>query len=227
MLFGKILEEDQLKCMVWDIERGVPAVSLPYPWQTDTCIGSWHYNRDLYEKGHYKSARTVVHMLADIVSKNGNLLLSVPVRGDGSIDEKEERILGEIAAWMDVNHEAIYATRPWKTFGEGPASEGVALSAQGFNEGKGRPFTAADVRYTASKDEKTVYVIVLGVPTETLRLAALGKLKAGATISKIARFGSGEAVGWRQQEDAAEIDPGLAAPAGSPALVYRVEFQSR
>lgn len=71
--------------MVWDIERGMPPTLLPFPWQTDTCIGSWHYQRELYDRDRYKSAATVIHMLADIVSKNGNLLLSVPVRGDGTI----------------------------------------------------------------------------------------------------------------------------------------------
>src|SRR6185503_10273440 len=98
VLFGKILNDEQLKTMVWDIERGVPDRTLPFAWQTDTCIGDWHYNRRVYERNGYKSAKTVVHMLADIVSKNGNLLLNVPVRGDGSIDEKEQAVLEDIAA---------------------------------------------------------------------------------------------------------------------------------
>ncbi len=220
VLFGKILDAQQRRCLTWDIERGVPATILTFAWQTDTCLGDWHYDRALYERSGYKSARTVIHLLADIVSKNGNLLLNVPVRGDGSIDEKEVAILEEIAAWMAVNHEAIYATRPWKVFGEGPASEGVELTGQGFNEGKGKPFTAADVRYTASKDGRTLYIIVLGTPTEPLRLAALGRGSAGAAIRSLTLLGSGAAADWSQDETALTLVPPASLPA-TAALVFK------
>ena len=92
------------------------------PWQTDTCIGSWHYKRSRFEQHHYKTAQQVMHMLIDIVSKNGNLMLNIPVRGDGTIDDDEVKVLEGIAAWMAVNGEGIYATRPWKVFGEGPTT---------------------------------------------------------------------------------------------------------
>lgn len=162
---GKILDAEQRKTMVWDVERGASNEIEALPWQTCTCIGNWHYDRPLYERNGYKSAQTVIHALADVVSKNGNLLLSVPVRGNGTIDEKEQKIVEEIAAWMSQYGECIYATRPWKIFGEGPALENVApLSAQGFNEGKGKPFTGQDIRFTAKGD--TLYAIPLGAPTE-------------------------------------------------------------
>ncbi|MDQ3812678.1 MAG: alpha-L-fucosidase, partial [Armatimonadota bacterium] len=174
VLFGKILNDDQRQALVWDIERGVPANGLPFAWQTDTCIGGWHYSRSLYERNGYKSAKTVVHMLADIVSKNGNLLLNIPVRGDGSIDEKEEKVLEGIAAWMDVNKECIFGTHPWKVFGEGPASAGAALAAQGFNEGKGKPFGAQDFRFTTRGN--TLYVIAFGWPqNKQLTIRTLAK----------------------------------------------------
>src|SRR6185503_21363895 len=80
---GKWLSEMQRRALVYDIERGKAHDILPQPWQTDTCIGSWHYDRGIYERKHYKSAASVVRMLADIVSKNGNLMLSVPLRRDG------------------------------------------------------------------------------------------------------------------------------------------------
>ncbi len=222
VIFGKILNDEQRKALVWDIERGVPATTLPYAWQTDTCLGGWHYDRSVYEKDRYKSARTVIHMLADIVSKNGNLLLNVPVRGDGSIDEKEVAILEEISAWMAVNGEAIYATRPWKVFGEGPASSGVELTAQGFNEGKGKPFTAADVRYTASKDGRTVYVIAMGVPTEPLRLAALGKAAGVSGVAAVRLLRGGGTVTWEQGDDALVIGPVEGTPAVEAAIVFKV-----
>ncbi len=127
VVFAKILTDDQKNALVWDVEKGVPDTIQEKPWQTCTCLGAWHYDRSIYERDRYKSVRTVVHMLIDIVSKNGNMLLSVPQRGDGSIDEKERKILEEIAAWMVVNSEGIYGTRPWKIFGEGPVAEGSTL----------------------------------------------------------------------------------------------------
>jgi alpha-L-fucosidase len=152
VITGKILDEKQRKAMVWDIERGQANDIQPLPWQTDTCIGDWHYDRGLYERNGYKTAKTVIQTLVDIVSKNGNLMLNIPVRGDGSIDEKERKIVEEIGMWMKVNSESIYGTRPWKIFGEGPAQQAEAkLSGPGFNEGKGKSFTHEDIRF-ATKD---------------------------------------------------------------------------
>jgi len=160
---GKILDENQRKAMVWDIERGQANEIQPLPWQTDTCIGGWHYDRGLYERNGYKTAKTVIQTLVDIVSKNGNLMLNIPVRGDGTIDEKERKVVEGITAWMKVNSESIYATRPWKIFGEGPAQEAVAqLNAQGFNEGKGKPFTHEDIRFATKGD--VLYATAMGWP---------------------------------------------------------------
>ena len=221
VLFGKVLDDDQRRAMVWDIERGVPAVSLPQAWQTDTCLGDWHYRRSIYEEGKYKSAKTVVQMLADIVSKNGNLLLNVPVRGDGTIDDKEETILQGIAAWMDVNKECIFDTRPWKVFGEGPASDGAPITAQGFNEGKGKAFTAEDVRYTTKGD--ALYVIVFGRPAQALQLKHLGAAAEGlgAKPAKIERLGSSAPVKWSQTADALTLEPGD-LPADAHTVVYKI-----
>jgi alpha-L-fucosidase len=162
---GKILDEHQRKAMVWDIERGQANDIQPLPWQTDTCIGGWHYERGIYERNGYKTAKTVIQTLVDIVSKNGNLMLNIPVRGDGSIDEKERKVVEEIGAWMKVNSESIYGTRPWKIFGEGPAQQAAAaLNAQGFNEGKGKAFTHEDIRFATKGD--TLYATALGWPED-------------------------------------------------------------
>ena len=158
---GKILDEKQRKAMVWDIERGQANDIQPLPWQTDTCIGGWHYDRGLYERNEYKTAKTVIQTLVDIVSKNGNLMLNVPVRGDGSIDEKERMIVQEIGQWMKANGESIYGTRPWKIFGEGPAQQQVSeLSGPGFNEGKG--FSSEDIRFTTKGE--ILYATAMGWP---------------------------------------------------------------
>lgn len=160
---GKILNEQQRKCMVWDIERGQSNSIEPLPWQTDTCIGSWHYNKPIFDNHRYKSAKTVVHTLVDVVSKNGNLMLSVPVKGNGTIDSDERKIVEEIGRWMKANSESIYDTRPWTIFGEGPALENTApLSAQGFNEGKGKPMEAQDIRFVVKGD--VLYATVMGWP---------------------------------------------------------------
>ena len=90
---GKKLDEDQRKAMVWDIERGQANDIQPMPWHTDTCIGGWHYDRGIYDRDGYKTAKTVIQSLVDIVSKNGNLMLNIPVRGDGTIDEKEKKVV--------------------------------------------------------------------------------------------------------------------------------------
>lgn len=160
---GKILDANQQRCMVWDIERGQSDHIEELSWQTDTCLGDWHYDRTLFERHGYKTARTVIHRLADVVSKNGNLLLNVPVRGNGTIDSDEQSIVEEIAEWIKGNGESIFETRPWKICGEGPALASAApLKSQGFNEGSGKPFTGEDIRFTMKKD--TLYAISLGTP---------------------------------------------------------------
>ena len=92
-------------------------------------------------------------------------MLNIPVRGDGSIDEKERKVVEGIGAWMKVNSESIYGTRPWKIFGEGPAQQAAAaLNAQGFNEGKGKPFTLEDIRFATKGD--VLYATAMGWPED-------------------------------------------------------------
>ena len=194
VMLGKILNEEQRKALVWDVERGAPNQIMPEPWQTCTCLGGWHYNTGIYERGHYKSAANVVKLLMDVVSKNGNLLLSVPLRADGTFDEKEESILNEFGAWMDINKEAIYSTRPWKIFGEGPiADSDIKLNAQGFNEGAYGNATAQEIRFTQT--EKSLYVTLLAWPEE--KKAVIKSLSEGnelypAEIKNIELLGYGE-----------------------------------
>lgn len=205
---GKILDEEQRKAMVWDIERGQSNAIEPLPWQTDTCIGSWHYDRSIYEQKRYKSAKTVVHTLIDVVSKNGNLMLSVPLRGDGSIDSEEQKVVEGIADWMELNSECIFATRPWKVFGEGPAMEKAApLSAQGFNEGKGLPFTVNDIRFTTKGD--ALYAIPLGKPTENkllIKSLAVGNALYPKEIAKVMLVGKGNSLNFNRTSEGLWID---------------------
>ncbi|GAB3925018.1 alpha-L-fucosidase [Mucilaginibacter myungsuensis] len=218
VIFGKILNEQQRKCMVWDIERGQSNKTEPLPWQTDTCIGSWHYDRGVYDRNGYKSAKTVIHTLVDVVSKNGNLMLSVPVRGNGTIDEKERAIVEGIGEWMAVNSESIYSTRPWTTFGEGPALENTApLSAQGFNEGKGKPFTAADIRFVSKG--KTLYATMLGWPADGS--AVIKSLASAGKVNKVELLGHNQPIGFEQTTAGLKVTLPTQAP-GKIAFVLKI-----
>ena len=183
MLFGKILDEQQRKCMVWDIERCQRQHIELLPWQTDTCIGNWHYEKALFDRHRYKSATTFIRTLADVVSKNGNLLLSVPVKADGTIDSDEQKIVEGIAAWMDVNRESIFGTRPWKVFGEGPQADSPPpINAQGLNEGKTKPATNADMRYTAKGDSTIYEFYVAGGSPDVCLCIATGEQRIYANL---------------------------------------------
>jgi alpha-L-fucosidase len=217
-IYGKHLDETQKHSLVYDIERGKAPDILPRPWQTDTCIGDWHYRRGLYENHTYKKSGDVIRMLADIVSKNGNLMLNIPLRGDGTPDPDEVQVLNEIGAWMDVNGQAIYATRPWKVYGDGPSV--TATHEKGPFDGLKDvgAFTGQDVRYTVSKDGRTLYAIALDAPGDELRLASLGA-KAGLLdrdIRKIEQLGA-KSITWTRDDSALVIKP--AATAGTPAAV--------
>jgi alpha-L-fucosidase len=161
-------------------------------------------------------------MLADIVSKNGNLLLNIPLRGDGTFDEKEQAVLEGIGAWMDINKEAIFETRPWTLFGEGPASAGAALSGEGFNEGRGTPFTAADVRFTTKRD--VIYAILMDWPGDAgVNLKSLGKASAqladGRQITAVSLLGSNSVLAWSQDESSLKATLPTEAPCTGPVVL--------
>ncbi len=181
VMFGKILTDTQKEALVWDVERGAPNQIYDKPWQTCTCIGDWHYNDGIYKNDRYKSAAQVIKMLADVVSKNGNLLLSIPLRGDGTFDDKEEKIIAGIGEWMQVNGEAIYSTRPWHKFGEGPIAESVIkINAQGFNEGAYTKATSEEIRFTQTP--KHLYAISLAWPEDGM--IKVKSLAAGSSLHK-------------------------------------------
>jgi len=158
---------------VEDLERGVMPGIRPYPWQTDTSIGDWYYNRTW----KYRGADWVIHMLVDIVSKNGNLLMNVVQRPDGSLDPEAEKVLAEMASWIAINGEAIYGTRPWLVHGEGP------VRAQGGHFKEDFAYTAKDLRFT-SKGDQTLYVLALGWPDDR-KLVIRALAKASGVTGKI------------------------------------------
>jgi alpha-L-fucosidase len=204
--------------VVEDVERGFRDNIEPLPWQTDTCLGDWHYSRGIFDNHQYKPASTVIHRLCDIVSKNGNLLLSVPVRGDGTIDADERKILEDIAAWMARNGEAIYGTRPWRSFGEGPTKVGSGM----FSEGSSKPLTAEDIRFTTKGG--VLYAIAMGWPRDgKLRIQSLaeGSALAPGAIENIQAVGVADSLAFTRSNRWLEVKlpEGLA---GSPAVAVKI-----
>jgi alpha-L-fucosidase len=161
----------------------------------------------------------------DVVSKNGNLLLSVPVKGDGSIDPTERRIVGEIGEWMAVNSESIYETRPWSVYGEGPTADNAnPIKEQGFNEGK-QKYSAADIRFN-KKGDKTLYVTLFDIPSGDVQVKSLGK-KSGYVsrrIKSVRLLGSDQKLEWSQGDDSLVLS-GVDYSEIVRVPVFKVEFR--
>jgi alpha-L-fucosidase len=150
----------------------------------------------------YKSVGQVVCQLIDIVSKNGNLLLSIPMRGDGTIDSLEVVFLGGMAQWMNVNGDAIFGTRPWKVYGEGPTKVKSGM----FNESKTR-FTYEDVRFIKKGD--LLFAFIMGWPSEKnvliKTLASNSPLIGGQNISDVSLLGFDGILKWTQDNEGLHI----------------------
>ena len=168
----KDLPENRRAAVVEDVERGFRSDIVTHPWQTDTCIGDWHYNRARYNDKSYMGAAAVIHRLCDVVAKNGCLLLSIPVRGDGTIDSEERAIVEQIGSWTQRFGEAIYGSRPWKLSGEGPTK----ITSGQFGEGKMKPFEAADIRFTTKGP--VLYAMTLGRVDGMVNIASLANTGA-------------------------------------------------
>ena len=201
---------------VLDVERGIVDKIWPQPWQTDTSVGDWHYRRD----DSYKSPKTVVDMLVDVVSRNGNLLLNFPLPNGGRLNETELNILSEITEWMSVNSDGIYGTRPWKIFGEGPAATAAPSDDAKFNESKRKELTSEDVRFTTKRD--ALYAFVMGVPGREAVVRSLATEGNARKVQNVELLGAAR-VEWTQ--DAAGLRVKL--PERKPskyALGLRIAF---
>jgi alpha-L-fucosidase len=186
---------------ILDVERGLLDTIAPEPWQTDTCVGEWHYNTE----AKYKSAKTVIDLLVDIVSRNGNLLLNFPLPGNGALDDQELKIMDGISRWMAVNSEGIYSTRPWKVAGNAlpqPPKQG----ASNFNENARKDLSAADVRFTTKG--QTLYAFVMGVPDKeaVIPALALGGANAVGKIQHVELLGAHGKLKFAQDATALRVE---------------------
>jgi alpha-L-fucosidase len=203
----KNLNADQRRAMVLDRERGVQENIEAQPWQTDTCIGNWHYQLSLFEQHKYKTSLQVTQMLVDIVSKNGNLQLSIPLPGSGAPDADELKFLAELTAWMDVNSEGIYATRPWKIYGEGPSVSTPSARSRFGGAADFRKYTAEDMRFTTKGDTLYAFVMVWPESRSTVikSLATNSPQTDGRKVADVSLLGYGGKLEWTQDEQGLNV----------------------
>jgi alpha-L-fucosidase len=229
VMTGKNIPDHLQKSLVADIERGLSSTILQHPWQSETCIGYWHYLRPLYEEpgefGGYMHPRDVIHWLIDTVSKNGTFILNVPGKPDGTIDAKERLILERIGAWMAVNGEAIYATRPWKVFGEGPN----VIHAGSFQGNSIRQLSAKDIRFTRNKAGDVLYAIALGWPQEPMLIRSLGSAAdtRPGTVSQVELVGTQARLKWQQTAEGLRVDLANVSPAMEYAAALRIHIAAQ
>ncbi|MEO5582551.1 MAG: alpha-L-fucosidase, partial [Saprospiraceae bacterium] len=200
---------------VLDIERGKLTGIREHAWQTDDAVGykSWGY----IENDSFKSAKYLVNNLIDIVSKNGHLLLNIGPKSDGTIPDEVQKILLEVGSWLSINGDAIYGTRPWKVFGEGPTK----VAGGSFSDAKDKPFTANDIRFTRKGD--LIYAISMDNPVSDLNISNLGAGQ-GQKIISIELIGSPAKVVWTQSVNSVTIKPSATYPS-KLAVAYKIKFE--
>lgn len=182
---------------IWDIEKGQSGALQRYPWQTDTClIGSWFYRT--VQKTVF-SPDVAIGNLVDIVSKNGNLLLNVGLKGDGTLPEMQRVVLREMGKWLKVNGEAIYGSRPWIVYGEGPTK----VTSGTFKQQRS-PYTSKDIRFTTN--DGYLYAIAMGIPEKEVTIKSLSStLTLVNNIENISLLGSDAKLKWKRTADALVI----------------------
>lgn len=206
---------------VLDLEKGGMAKLTDFVWLTDDTIslGSWCYTDSL----KVKPTHVVLHSLVDIVSKNGQLLLNISPKADGSIPENQRKVLLELGEWLKDYGEAIYDTRPFVVFGHGPTKAGKGHFG-GIALDKG--YTADDIRYT--RNGKTVYAIQLGWDgggKETLLSGfAKGDGQSSMTVAGVSMLGSDAQIDWSQSDDGVTVTSPSQAP-NEMALVYKISLE--
>lgn len=186
-----------------DLEMTLADTLQVEPWQTEACIGNWHYDRQLLTDHAYQKPSLMIPLFVDIVSKNGNLLLSIPLPGHGEPDADEIAFLEEMAAWMAINGEAIKGTRPWTIFGEGQSTQTKDVPSYQLAKFK---FNHRDIRFTTKGN--TLYALALGVPPNgRIEIQALrhGSPHYPREIARVELLGSDALLNWKRSARGLEI----------------------
>ena len=204
--------------IVLDIERGRMTDIYEFPWQTDTSVGkiSWGY----IENEQYKSTDYLIDELIDIVSKNGCLLLNIGPRADGTIPAEAVTILEEIGAWLALNGEAVYDTRPWVVYGEGPTEVNQGHHSEKKNKDAGHE----DIRFTMKGD--LLYATALGWPDDgvfTVETLRRGSPELERSIRSVELISGSNRVEWKQTSECLRIEVGGRAPCAA-AIAFRITF---
>ncbi|HEX4156670.1 MAG TPA: alpha-L-fucosidase [Acidobacteriaceae bacterium] len=207
-----------------DIERGKLDTLRLLPWQTDTSISvhSWGY----VENDEYRTAPSLIQQLVDTVAKNGNLLLNVGPKADGTIPPQAQAVLLQIGAWLRVNGEAIYRTRPFAIFGEGP-TRALANSRQKNKDIQS--YTAEDIRFTSSPDGHLTYAIMLGWPAGgALDVQTLfrGNPYLPAPVCAAQLLGYSRSLTVQQTSSGLHIILPAMPPPGLPGGAYSIRLQT-
>ncbi len=205
--------------IVLDIERGRMSDLSKYPWQTDTSVGtiSWGYIEDEI----YKTSNYLLDELIDIVSKNGCLLLNIGPRADGTIPEEAQAILVDMGAWLKINGEAIYDTRPWKIYGEGPTK----VSQGHHSEKHNKEAVAEDIRFTTKGD--MLYATALAWPNNgrfNVKSLAVGNRHESRPVKSVEFVSGSNSIDWKQTRVSLEISVKGSKPCEA-AYVFRILFK--
>jgi alpha-L-fucosidase len=198
---------------VLDIERGGLDKVRDQFWQTDTSISvkSWGY----VENDTFRSSDSLLQELIDVVSKNGCLLLNIGPKPDGAIPEQAQKILLEMGKWLSTNGEAIYGTRPWKIYGEGPTK----VVSGAFNDTATKPYSTEDIRFTAKGN--VLYAIAMrGSKNGEVVVRSLGSVSDAPEFKTVEMLGSEAALKWSRAGDGLHID--VPAGSGESPLVFRL-----